>query len=115
MHYSLDNTVTQSLLALGKSKKTKQLILSESSLGPMEIMGTLPTRRALILLENAFLQEESAAKLWLRQDLKTSPLLALPLTELMKKGNQVKTAAAAVVKWMMKQSNTKLRRDKFLL
>ena len=44
----------------------------------------------------------------------TFPLVALPLPELLKKGNQVKTAAAAVVNWMMKPTNTKLGRDKFL-
>ena len=78
MHYSVDNTVTKSLLALGESKKAKQLILSENSLGLVEIRGNLPTKRALVILENAVLQEESASREWLRQDLKTFPLLALP-------------------------------------
>ena len=114
MHYSLDNTVTKSLLALGESKQTKQLIVSENSLGLVQIRGNLPTKRALAVLENAVLQEEAASREWLRQDLKTFPLLALPLPELLKKGNQVKTAAAAVVNWMMKPTNTKLGRDKFL-
>ena len=114
MHYSVDNTVTKSLLALGESKKAKQLILSENSLGLVEIRGNLPTKRALVILENAVLQEESASREWLRQDLRTFPLLALPLPELFKKGNQVKTAAAAAVNWMMKPTNTKLGRDKFL-
>ena len=112
MHYSLDNTMTKSLLALGESKQAKQLIVSENSLGLVQIRGNLPTKRALAILENAVLQEEAASREWLRQDLKTFPLLALPLPELLKKGNQVKTATA--VNWMMKPTNTKLGRDKFL-
>ena len=47
MHYSLDNTVAKSLLALGESKKAKQLIVSENSPGLVQIKGNLPTKRAV--------------------------------------------------------------------
>ena len=86
MHYSLDNTVAKSLLALAESKQAKQLIVSENSLGLEQIRGNH--------LENAVLREESAIRKWLRQDLQTFPLLALHLPELLKRGTQVKTAAA---------------------
>ena len=92
MHYSLDNIVTKSLLTLGESKQAKQIIVSENNPGLAKIRRNLPTIR----------------------DLKTFPVLALPLPELLKKGNQVKTAVAAAVNCMMKPTNTKLGRDKFV-
>ena len=85
--HSLENQITNRLIAMAAEKNSKQIIISMNSQDQVdEFKGNLSKGNALKELEGAMLQEESLTKEWLPHDLASFPQLQIPLSELIKCG-----------------------------
>ena len=115
MDYSVENTVANNLINLGKKRLSTQLIISVNRLGQVQLKGNLDKKVALAKLKEIVQQEDARAREWLPDDLDSFPLFPLPLPEVLRNGYMAKSAAAAAVSWMLRKTGGKLGRDKFPL
>ena len=112
--YNLNNVHVNRLLQLGKEKGVQHLVMAKMRDGRVEIKGDFNKKEAVKELQKKILEDEALKMNWVRPGQDDFPKLSLEMAELLKKPPKVKSAVAAALNNLMKQSNAKLGRGDFL-
>ena len=108
--YTLRNVHSQGLLDYGNKRKQQQSIiamaediieLDEAALEKAQVLGNLDLEKVMLVAEYKIAKRDAAIKArWLPADLATLPPLPVPLGEVLKSPNMVKTAASKFLCWL---------------
>ena len=113
MDYTLKNTHVNSALRMGLSMGARQMFVSKSSNGNIQVEGNMDIREAIKILEGKVTEEDALKMLWVPEDKDNFPKLAQTLLNVFKKPNLVRSADTKAVNFFLKAGNLKLGRDTF--
>ena len=113
MDYTLRNTHVNAALRMGASMGARQMFISKSSKGSIQVEGDMDIRKAIKILEGKVMEEDALKLGWVPEDKDTFPKLSQTVLNIFKKPNLVRSAATKALNFFLKAGKLKLGRDTF--